>query len=100
MAKRENSSTQNKSTEEQKQASATDNKEVREHLTDEQKQALEVEEKAAEGKSVSGKYKLKDQKTSYQDRDFTLAGDQEKELPEDPSPELIQRIASGFIVKA
>lgn len=49
--------------------------------------------------SKNKKYKLADPNTSYSERDFTLAGDQEKELPEDPSSTLIARIQSGFIVE-
>lgn len=45
------------------------------------------------------KYRLKDPKTSYQEIGFTLADDQEKELPENPSSFLTGRIKSGFIVE-
>ncbi|TWT04609.1 hypothetical protein [Planomicrobium sp. CPCC 101079] len=45
------------------------------------------------------KYKLADSKTSYQEVGFTLIGDQEKELPESPSPFLAGYIRSGFIVE-
>lgn len=45
------------------------------------------------------KYKLKDPKTSYQEVGFTLTGEQEKELPENPSPFLAGYIRSGFIVE-
>ena len=51
------------------------------------------EEKAAK------KYRLKDPKTSYQEVGFTLADDQEKELPENPSSFLMARIKAGFIVE-
>lgn len=44
-------------------------------------------------------YRLKDPKTSYQEVGFTLADDQEKELPENPSSFLTGRIKSGFIVE-
>ena len=83
-------------------ASAEDVKKNEEvELTDSEKTALEVKEAAAQGKEASGeKYKLADPKTSYQEPDFTLAADQEKPLPADPSNELIARIQSGFIVKA
>lgn len=70
-------------------------------LSDNEKAALEVSEKAANNQELSGKkYKLADAKTSYQEAEFTLAGDQEKELPEFPSDQLIARIRSGFIVEA
>lgn len=65
-------------------------------LSDSEKDALEVQS----GNNSEQKYKLKDPETSYQERDFTLVGDQEKTLPEFPSTELIARIQSGFIVKA
>lgn len=70
-------------------------------LSDNEKTALEVTEKAANNQELSGKkFKLANPKTSYQEADFTLAGDQEKELPEYPSDQLIARIRSGFIVEA
>lgn len=45
------------------------------------------------------KYKLKDPSTQYAEGSFTLVGDQEKELPENPSRQLLRRIQSGFIVE-
>lgn len=69
-------------------------------LSDDEKTALEVQEKQAQGSAFSGKFKLKNPDTSFSDPEFTLAGDQEKELPENPSMDLIARIRSGFIVKA
>lgn len=45
------------------------------------------------------KYRLKDPTTSYQEVGFTLADDQEKELPENPSSFLEGYIRSGFIVE-
>ena len=45
------------------------------------------------------KYKLANPATSYQEIGFTLANDQEKELPENPSSPLTGRIKSGFIVE-
>lgn len=72
-----------------------------EDLKETEKTALEVEEATAQNEEISGKkFKLADPKTSYQDRDFQLAGDQTAELPEDPSADLIARIRSGFIVEA
>lgn len=66
-----------------------------------EKAALEVQESVAQNGETSGKkYKLADPKTSYQEANFTLAADQEKELPKQPSNELIARIRSGFIVEA
>lgn len=44
-------------------------------------------------------YKLADDKTQYAEGAFTLVGEQEKELPENPSPQLLERIRAGFIVK-
>lgn len=70
-------------------------------LTKEQKAAIEITTAQAQNESLPNtKYKLKDPNTSYQERDFTLSGDQEKELPENPSSDLIARIRSGFIVEA
>ena len=45
------------------------------------------------------KYKLADPSTSYQEIGFTLVKNQEKELPENPSPFLAGYIRSGFIVE-
>ncbi|MFP5116161.1 hypothetical protein ACSU64_28025 [Bacillaceae bacterium C204] len=70
-------------------------------LTEAELDAIEIQEQVTAGNQPSGKYKLKDPDTQYADASgFTLAEDQEKELPEDPSPELLARIRSGFIVKA
>ncbi|MED0739016.1 hypothetical protein [Aneurinibacillus thermoaerophilus] len=44
-------------------------------------------------------YRLKDPKTQYAEGSFSLVGDQEKELPANPSKELLARIRSGFIVE-
>jgi len=49
------------------------------------------------------KYKLKDPTTQYAEVNslgsFSLAGEQEKELPDNPSHELLKRIEAGFIVE-
>lgn len=45
------------------------------------------------------KYKLKDPNTQFSEGSFTLSGDQEKELPENPSPDLLARVRSGFLVE-
>ncbi|MBX9988628.1 MULTISPECIES: hypothetical protein [Priestia] len=49
------------------------------------------------------KYKLKDPTTQfaeiYSEGSFSLAGEQEKELPKNPSHELLKRIEAGFIVE-
>lgn len=68
-------------------------------LTAEEKTALEVQQQAAEGKDISKKVKLADPDTQYAEADFTLQGDEEKELPDQPSAALIQRLRSGFIVE-
>lgn len=66
-------------------------------LSPSEKTAIEV----IAGENAAGrKYKLSDPKKQYSEADFTLAGDQEKELPENPSDTLIARIRSGFIVEA
>lgn len=65
-------------------------------LSDLDKAAIEV----ATGEAGGKKFKLKDPETQYSEEGFTLAGDQEKELPADPSDSLIARIRSGFIVEA
>ena len=54
----------------------------------------------AEAKQKAKKYKLKDPSTQYADGSFSLAGHQEKELPENPSRQLLRRIKAGFIVEA
>ncbi|MED4116549.1 hypothetical protein P4661_27315 [Priestia megaterium] len=70
-------------------------------LKETEKTALEVETAATQNKEGTGeKFKLADPNTSYQEKDFTLVGEQEKELPENPSAQLIARIRSGYIVKA
>ena len=69
-------------------------------LTQEEKAALDVQTKAAKGEKPKDKYKLKDPSCQYSEAGFTLSGDQSKELPENPSKELLARIRSGFIVKA
>lgn len=58
-----------------------------------------TEAAAAPSGKAPKKYKLKDPKTSYQEVGFTLADDQEKELPENPSSFLLGYIRSGFIVE-
>ncbi|WP_312498280.1 hypothetical protein [Bacillus luti] len=49
------------------------------------------------------KYRLRDPNTQYAEcyaeGSFTLAGDQEKELPAAPSKTLLERIEYGFIVE-
>lgn len=51
----------------------------------------------------TAKYKLKDPNTQYAEcyaeGSFTLAGDQEKELPVAPSKALLDRIEYGFIIE-
>jgi hypothetical protein len=61
--------------------------------------ATNILEAQADNKEINKKYKLADPKTSYQEEGFTLAGDQEKELPDNPSNQLIERIRHGFIVE-
>lgn len=69
--------------------------------TEETEQSVEEIVKAlGEGKKVSGKFRLASPRTQYADGNFTLAGEQEKELPKEPSLNLIERIRSGFIIKA
>lgn len=65
-------------------------------LSETEKAAIEVSTGEASGR----KYKLADPKTQYGEEGFTLAGDQEKELPANPSDALVARIRSGFIVEA
>ncbi len=45
------------------------------------------------------KYKLKDPNTQFSEGSFTLSGNQEKELPDNPSAELHARVRSGFLVE-
>lgn len=65
--------------------------------------SLEVEPEEEIEVEPKGKYKLANPKTQYAENypegSFTLAVDQEKELPEFPSSHLIERIRSGFIVR-
>ncbi|MGI2329657.1 hypothetical protein [Planococcus sp. YIM B11945] len=62
-------------------------------------EAEPAEAKQSTEEPAKKKYKLADPETSYQEVEFTLAGDQEKELPENPSPFLAGYIRSGFIVE-
>jgi hypothetical protein len=55
--------------------------------------------KAKPEKEEVKKYKLKDPNTQFSEGSFTLSGDQEKELPENPSVELLGRLRAGFIVE-
>jgi len=66
-------------------------------ISAEEKAALEVQQASAQGETVSKKFKLADPDTQYAEPGFTLQGNQEKALPENPSAELIQRIRAGFI---
>jgi hypothetical protein len=82
-------------------ASTTNLNDLKElELTEEEQTVFDVMQTKAEGGTFSGKFKLKDPETQYAEADFTLTGDQEKELPENPSPELLARIRNGFIKKA
>jgi hypothetical protein len=54
---------------------------------------------AKKEKEKTKKYKLKDPNTQYAEGSFSLVGDQEKELPANPSPYLLARIEAGFIVE-
>jgi hypothetical protein len=75
------------------------NKEVK--LNDNEKTAVQVLQKVTEkGETSNQKFKLKNPNTTFSQKNFTLAADQEKELPNDPIPELLSRSRSGFIVKA
>jgi hypothetical protein len=61
--------------------------------------AAKVQEASTSDKEINKKYKLANPNTSYQEEGFTLVADQEKELPENPSQQLIERIRHGFIVE-
>ncbi|MFP5109641.1 hypothetical protein ACSU6B_23225 [Neobacillus sp. C211] len=93
--KNANAAAQNEATEQTVEAQGV-------KLTEAEMDAIQVQEQVTAGEQPTGKYKLKDPETQFSDAasGFTLAGDQEKELPEDPSPELLARIRSGFIKKA
>ena len=69
-------------------------------MNQEETAAFDVVKSVSKGEKVKEKYKLANPSTQYCEGDFYLSGDQEKELPESPSTELIARIRSGFIVKA
>lgn len=68
-----------------------------EQTPEETKPAEEVESAPVQTKQK--KHKLKDPSKQYAEGSFTLAGTQEKELPKNPSPELLKRIKAGFIVE-
>lgn len=59
----------------------------------------ESEEQESKEVDSTKKYRLKDPSTQYGEGSFSLSGDQEKELPKNPSIELLGRIRSGFIVE-
>lgn len=61
------------------------------------REAASVETEAAGKERI--KFRLKDPGTQYSEGSFTLSGDQEKELPDNPSPELLARIRAGFFVE-
>jgi hypothetical protein len=69
-------------------------------LSETEKEALTVQQKSAQGEEINQKYKLSNPETQYAEEGFTLTGEEEKELPANPSAELIERIRTGFIVKA
>ncbi|MFD1423421.1 hypothetical protein ACFQ4J_06650 [Laceyella tengchongensis] len=54
---------------------------------------------AATKKDQKKKVKLKDPSTQYGEGSFSLSGKQEKELPDNPSQELLARIRTGFLVE-
>lgn len=63
----------------------------------------EIMEQVGTGR-VQGSFKLSDPKTQFAEKyengeEFTLVGDQEKQLPSEPSNDLIERIRSGYIVR-
>lgn len=63
---------------------------------------MTTEKKTTTTKSSTKKvelYKLSNPNHQYADKDFSLAGNQEKELPSVITQELQARIDSGFIVK-
>jgi hypothetical protein len=60
---------------------------------------IETTPSTAEIVKSKATYKLANPKTQYADHNFSLAGKQEKELPDIKSEGLIARIKSGFIVK-
>lgn len=45
------------------------------------------------------KVKLKDPNTFYGEGSFVLSGKKQMELPPNPSPQLLARVKSGFIVE-
>ncbi|SEA53759.1 hypothetical protein SAMN05421743_105215 [Thalassobacillus cyri] len=76
--------------------------ELQETLGEEKQQEVESNSSASENagnKKENKIVKLKDPSTQYAEKGFTLAGKQEKELPSNPSTELIDRIEAGFIVE-
>jgi hypothetical protein len=84
----------------QPEAEATvDSEGMPKEMSEEEKAANEVRQAIAEGQEIKTKYKLKNPSTQYAEEGFTLVGDEEKELPPNPSPQLIERIRAGYIVE-
>ncbi|MGE7191765.1 hypothetical protein [Lysinibacillus fusiformis] len=69
------------------------------NLPEEEKAAI-AEIEAEEG-TTGKKYRLSNPDTQYTDvrAGWTIAGEQSKALPENPSPETYQRIKQGFLVE-
>lgn len=78
-------------------------KELDDKYTVPQLEALQQELRTKKEIPEQVKYRLKDPNTQYAEcyaeGSFTLAGDQEKELPAAPSKTLLDRIEYGFIVE-
>jgi len=65
-------------------------------------QSIETQTKSGNSLTSKGqKVKLRNPNTQYVDslNGWTLSGEEEKELPEFPSQDLLERIKAGFIVK-
>jgi hypothetical protein len=69
-------------------------------LNDKEKQVIEIQQAYSSGQTVNKKFKLANPDTQYSEEGFTLAGEEEKELPENPSIDLLERIRTGFIKEA
>ncbi|MDA4083843.1 hypothetical protein [Bacillus cereus] len=80
-----------------------DPNQLNENYTITQLEELQQQIRADKVIPAKAKYRLKDPNTQYAEcyaeGSFTLAGNQEKELPAEPSITLLSRIEYGFIVE-
>ena len=79
----------------------SDAEQLKDKYTEDELKKLQedLRKEASSEEKPAKKYRLRDPKTSYSEVGFTLAGTQEKELPENPSSFLKRYIKAGFIVE-